>query len=125
MHEHDERNAKHRDYEIGNNACERNDDVAFLEIAVIARIDRHRLRSPEHRRMRYEKQQRQDDRHERVDVLRRVPRKAAELVRRQVAVFHCRIPVSVLVRHHREEQNGGEENELLDRAQSFIGIGVR
>ena len=70
-----------------------------------------------------EQEKRQDDRHERIDVLRRVPREPTELVRRHVSIPECHIPVRVLMRDHREQQDGCDENECLDLAQDLSGIG--
>ena len=80
-HDHDRQRAREREHEIRRHAGERDDDVAAPEVPVIPRIHRHRLgpaedhlavrRDPEHRR--------QEDRHERIDVLDRIPRQTPQL----------------------------------------------
>ena len=114
VYEHDERDTKNRDDQVRNDAREGDDDVSLLEIAVIAGIDRYRLRSSKHRGMRDKKQERQDDRHERIDMLCRIPCEPSQLIRRHVAVLEGGVAMSVLMGDHREEENRGDQNELLD-----------
>jgi hypothetical protein len=47
----------------------------------------------------------------------RVPGEPAKLVSRRVAIFECSIPVSVFVRDHRKQKDGGNENECLELVQ--------
>ena len=121
VHEHDHRHAKDSDDKVRRDAGKRHDDVALLEVAVITRIDRDGLGAAKDRSVGKEQQQRQDDRHERIDVLCRIPRQPAELKGGRVAVFEGRIAVGILVRDHRKKQDGRDENETLEVTQLFRG----
>ena len=76
--QNNQRYAADCDDEIRRHTRERDDDVAPLEIAVVARNDRNRLGAAEGYSGREIGQQRQQDRHERIDVRDRIPGQSAE-----------------------------------------------
>jgi hypothetical protein len=113
MCENYERNADYCNHEVRHDAGKRHDYVALLEVPVVARIYGNRFGPAEYRRPGDIEQQRQDDRHERIDMLCRIPGEPSELIRRHISVFEGSISMGVFVRHHGEEQNGCYENEIL------------
>ena len=89
---------------------QRDDDVAALVVAVIARIDRDRLGAREDRAMRQPAASSgQYNRHPRVNVLERIPGQATKLLGRRVPLLQRGVPVRVLVRDDREEQDRCDE----------------
>jgi hypothetical protein len=116
-----ERNAGEHDEQIGRHARERDDDVASLEVAKVARIDRDRLGASDDRGAGDGQHDREDDGHERVDVLDRIPREAPERPRRGVALSQGGPSVRVFVRDHGEEQHGRDQDELLLPGQRGTG----
>ena len=118
VHQHDERYTEHGDHQICHDARKRDDDVSALEVPEIAGIHRHGLGAAEDWSVGDEKQERQDDRHEGIDMLCRIPGEPAQLISCGIAVLQGCIPVGILVRDHREQQNGRNQNEILYLAQS-------
>jgi hypothetical protein len=86
-------------------------------MTIISRINRYRLRTAEQHPDRQIEHDRHDHRHERIDVLERIPREPSELQRGRVALLERRIPVRVLVRHHREQEHGRKKEEVLEFVQ--------
>jgi len=76
------------------------DDVAALEVAVVARNDRDRLCSAKSDARGEVREQRQQNRHERIDVRNRVPGEPSEGVGGGVSLPERRVTVGVLVRDH-------------------------
>ena len=113
VHEHDHRNTKHRDHEIGHDTRKGDDDVSLLEIPVISGIHGDGLCTAEYRSVGEEQEERQNDRHERIDMLCRIPGEPAELVSGHVAVLEGCISVGVFMRDHGKQENGGNQNEVL------------
>ena len=102
---------------VGRYTGEGNDDVALLEVCVIAGIYRHRFRTAECNSSGNECQKRKDDREERIYVLCGIPGESAELVCGGVAVSERRVAVRIFVRDHREEQDRRDQNECLELVQ--------
>ena len=46
-----------------------------------------------------------------------IPGEPAKLIGRGVAIFERSIPVSIFVRDHREQKDGGNQNECLELVQ--------
>jgi len=115
--QHDHRHTEKSDDHISRYSGQRNDDVAFLEISVVARINRNRFRTAERNSGGEERDQRKNDRQERIDVLRRIPGESAELVRGGIAIFEGRVAVRIFMRNHREEEYRSDQNELLELVQ--------
>ena len=58
-------------------------------------------------------QQRQEDREEEVDVPDRIPAQSAGVQRGAITLSQCRPPVCDLMRDHREQHHGRDEEEYL------------
>jgi hypothetical protein len=116
-HYEDERDAEDRDDDVRRASGKRDDDVASLEVAVVSRIHRNRLRAAECNSRRDEREKRQDDRQKRIDVLGGVPGEPPELIGGGVAVPECRIPVGIFMGDHRKKQDGRDQNECLELVQ--------
>ena len=99
--------------EVRRDAGKRDDDVTAAYVAIIPRIHRNRLRSAEDESHHQERDEGHHDREDRVDVLQRIERHAPELLGRRVSLFERRVRMCVLVRHHREEDDRGEQEEPL------------
>ena len=124
-HEHDQRDAKKAMMKFVVDAGERDDDVAFLEVPVVARIDRNRLGAAERHvpAAPDEGHERKQDRHERIDVLDGIPGESAELIRRWIAVLEGRVAVRVFVRDHGEQEHRRDQYECLELVQGAGGLG--
>jgi hypothetical protein len=109
-----QRNAKKGDDEIRGDSRKRDDDVALLEVSIIARVYGDRLRAAKDWSICHEEQQWQNDRHERIDVLGRIPRQPPKLVRGHIAILERCISMRVLMRHHREQEDRRDENKILN-----------
>ena len=102
---------------------ERHENVATTEVTVIARIHGNRLRPAKHhgrsprRHRSKDHEQRQEDRHERVDVLDRVPTESARVECRAVALEQGDVAMRDLMRDDREQQDWGVEEDLLENLQ--------
>lgn len=76
-------------------------NVPFFEVPVPPRVHGDGLSAPENRRPAQIQNERQDDGHEGVDMLDRVPGQPAELICRGVTIFVGNPAVGVFVCHHR------------------------
>jgi hypothetical protein len=110
-----------RDTEVHEDPGQRDDDVTALVVTIVARIDRHRLGPAEDRCADERQERRQQHRHERIDVLERIPGEAAKRIGGEIALLHGRVPVGVLVGDHGEQQHGRDEEELVEPLQRCWG----
>ena len=113
---HEYERADHNEDEVRGDSGQGDDHVSLHVVAIIARIDGDRLGGTEDEgRVRENEDRRQDDRHERIDMLDGVQREAAEHVRRRVALPIRRFRVGILVRHDRKQQYGNLQEDVLER----------
>jgi hypothetical protein len=67
--------------------------------------------------MRQPHHERQQNAHEGVDVLDRIPGETAELIRCWIALLEGSVSMGILVRDHREEQRRKSQDEILKSPQ--------
>ena len=120
--EDDDEGTEQCDHQIGRHSRQRYDDVSAANVPIIARIHRHRFRASEHdgsaeHRRAGQHEERKDDRQVRVDVLDRIPAEPPRLECGAITLLQCGIAVCDLVRDHREEQDGCDQQDRLKSMQ--------